>query len=122
MRGRTLTPERAKDGPRVTRVDIWDLDTVRAMPAESMPAGSHVQFVGGMMDGTLKHLPTTVDDGPVPFTSYDHGAPGMPLVRTEGLAAGPRSLGLQPGPDPWVTSSAPQENPTGGTANVDARE
>lgn len=54
-------------------MEIWTVEKVRAVPSELRPKGSAVQFVGGMMDGKVKHLPTTVDDGPVPFTGYDHG-------------------------------------------------
>jgi hypothetical protein len=28
-----------------------------------------------MLDGKVKHLPTTVDDGSVPFNGYTHGRP-----------------------------------------------
>ena len=57
---------------------IWSLAHLRALPPESMPTGAAVQFVGGMLDGKVKHLPTTpVDDaGPLPF----YGAT-TPLVR-----------------------------------------
>jgi hypothetical protein len=49
-------------------VQVWDVETVRAMPPESRPAGDYVTFVGGMMETKTKRIPTTVDHtGPLPF-------------------------------------------------------
>jgi hypothetical protein len=54
-------------------VEVWTVDKVRSLPPGSGPTGSSVVFVGGMMQGKVKHLPTTVDDGPAPFAGYDQG-------------------------------------------------
>ena len=55
--------------------------------------GNSVQFVGGMLDGKVKHLPTTVDDGPVPFNGYSRGWPVRHVYTRSGW---------RPDPGVWV--------------------
>jgi hypothetical protein len=54
-------------------VEVWSLALLLAAPPESRPTSSPAQFVEGMRVGQVKLLPTTVDDGPVSFSGYDHG-------------------------------------------------
>ena len=60
---------------------VWPVEMLRSWPPESMPKSGAVQFVGGMLDGQIRQLPTTVDDGPLPCNGYDHGRPVRHVYR-----------------------------------------
>jgi hypothetical protein len=42
-------------------VESWTVGTLRSLPPESMRWNMSVEFRGGMLDGKVKHLPTTID-------------------------------------------------------------
>jgi hypothetical protein len=74
-------------------VTLWTVDQVRELPPGSRPTGNSVLFVGGMLDGQVKKIPTTVDDGVIPFDGTDDGRP----VHQEY-----RLAGWRPDPGVWV--------------------
>lgn len=63
---------------------IWTVDQVRALAPDSRPTGSYVPFQGGMLDGQVRHLLTTVDDGPVPFDGCANGCAVRNVYRPAG--------------------------------------
>ena len=74
--------------------DQISVDVLRSQPPETRPSSDAVLFVGGMLGGQIRSMPTTVDDdGPLPFNGLAHGHPVRHVYRL---------TGWRPDPGVWV--------------------
>jgi hypothetical protein len=74
-------------------VQLWTIEKLRELPPASRPSGDSVLFTGGLLDGEVKHMPTTVDDVEFSFDGSDHGQPVRQKYRL---------TGWRPDPGLWV--------------------
>ena len=78
--------------------ELVSVDVLRSQPPEMRPTSDAVLFVGGMLSGQIRLLPTTVDDdGPLPFNGLSHGQPVRHVYRL---------TGWRPDPGVWVYALA----------------
>jgi hypothetical protein len=73
---------------------LISVEMLRSQPPELRPSSEAVMFVGGMLGGQIRSLPTTVDDdGLLPFNGLSHGHPVRHVYRL---------TGWRPDPGVWV--------------------
>ena len=75
-------------------VDVWTPEMLRSLPPESMPQGTTVTFVGGLMDGKTKQIALATLDGPLPFGGYERGGRHFRHIYT--------LSGWRPDPGVWI--------------------
>jgi hypothetical protein len=74
-------------------VELVTIEALRELAPESRPSGDSVLFTGGLLDGQVKQIPTTVDDAVFTFDGSDHDKP---------VRQNYRLTGWRPDPGLWV--------------------